>query len=464
LIRAVADGVDDHVQSFRIGACNPLVELFLAVEQQTAVARLVVEGFVKRRRVGAERAVDEALQRAEGKPGIAPAMFLDVVAKSLPARKRDRRVDASLESLSLAGAAEDFESFPASHVVNRRHALGGDVTHRGFESAIVRCVTGGWEHVVDGVHRVVFQDTGRLVRGVADDGATGDVLGVYGDAGGFERQSVRESHVAVEAVDPHRVARCELVDHASVGKLATPELVVPITAGDPCSLGHGLGEGADAPRELLWSRGVSQLHGGELEPSVEKMNVGVDEARGHESARSVDDFGITELRSDFFAGADRENTTFAHEHGFGDGVIRISGPDVSIEDGEARDRGGAGIFCGSARTQSCEQDEGLKAHRELTASTLPRVDGENLDFVDAPQTGDGQHVTSSTSSSSSEISRMTVRKWWTSRVNVTASFSPAPASVAASNTIEIVIAFMHEPPRRAPIVVRTPAGFNTTGK
>ena len=54
----------------------------------------------------------------------------------------------------------------------------------------------------------------------------------------------------------------------------------------------------------------------------------------------------------------------------------------------------------------------------------------------------------------------------TSRVNVTASFSAAPANAAASNNIGTVIAFvfMRESPSRSTIVVRTEDGFNTTGR
>src|SRR5438132_569698 len=52
----------------------------------------------------------------------------------------------------------------------------------------------------------IFQNAGGFASlGIADDQATRGIFGLTGDAGKFERQTVSQCHVPIEAIDENRV-------------------------------------------------------------------------------------------------------------------------------------------------------------------------------------------------------------------------------------------------------------------
>jgi hypothetical protein len=62
------------------------------------------------------------------------------------------------------------------------------------------------------------------------------------------------------------------------------------------------------------------------------MIVSVDEAGDDGRASQVYDLGLgAGSTSDFHFGADRRDVAVAHQHGFGDGVASINGPDDRVD-------------------------------------------------------------------------------------------------------------------------------------
>ena len=110
-----------------------------------------------------------------------------------------------------------------------------------------------------------------------------------GHASGAQRRGVRQRHVAVEAIHPHRMIRRDRVDPLASRQLAAPQLVVPVAARDPGAGRHRLRERRDARHELVARPGVAQLHRGQALPAVEEVHVRVDEAGDEELAAGIDD-------------------------------------------------------------------------------------------------------------------------------------------------------------------------------
>src|SRR5438094_1319054 len=67
-------------------------------------------------------------------------------------------------------------------------------------------------------------------------------------------------------------------------RLAGPERVVPVAAGDPLAGLERARVLADPPHERPGRRGVAQVDGRQLEPAADEMRVPVSEARQHETA------------------------------------------------------------------------------------------------------------------------------------------------------------------------------------
>ena len=138
-----------------------------------------------------------------------PSRRRRVVAQPLPRRERHGGVDARAQRVRLVRALEDGEVAPRAHVVDRRHALRGDVASsprraRGRSSPS----DGGGTRASTSVHRVVLEHAGRLAaRRRARSSPPATSLRRARHAGRLQRGAVRERHVAVEPVDPDRIVR-----------------------------------------------------------------------------------------------------------------------------------------------------------------------------------------------------------------------------------------------------------------
>ena len=217
-VGAVADGVHHHMQAGFVGAGDPRVEVLGRVDQQPAVLRGVVKRQVKRRRVRAERPVDVALQPADAQPVVAAAVRAAVllaghdVAQARPVGERHDAVDPRGEGVGAPGARERRQFRPGAHVVDRGHALLGDILHRSRQRAVAHRVRGLGDDTVDQVHRVVLEQARRVAARVADDFTAGHVLGGTGHARGLQCGAVGQRHVAVEPVHPDRVIGRDGID------------------------------------------------------------------------------------------------------------------------------------------------------------------------------------------------------------------------------------------------------------
>jgi len=389
---AVADGVDDHVQARGVGALDPALQVLAAVDQQPAVLGRVGERLEEGGGVRAERAVDEALERADAQPFVAASVALHLLGEALPGVERNRGVDAGVQPFGRAGAPEDLEIVPRPHVVDAGDAEAGDVRHRRVERAILELWSRRGHRRRHRRHRVVLEHAGEPAavvgdhRAALDHGNLGSLAGRQ--AGGLERERVGERHVAVEAVDPHRVPRRRGVDPGAVGELASPALVVPVAARDP---GPGLDrrrEGADPLGEGLRGGGVAELHRGEPEAALEEVDVGVDEARSDQPFRAIDAHrvGTGEAR-EVRLGSDRQDPLAADRHRLRPRARGIGGEDARVLDQQGGVALGSalgsalGVAAGSAAAAGggeeggCQEDRGCQRARRGGQSGQSRWHG-----------------------------------------------------------------------------------------
>ena len=142
------------------------------------------------------------------------------VAQPLPGRERHHRVDARRSALPAFRARAKTRQVvprcpcgarPTSRPARRRTASpvcsAGRASRRGGSAASRR----------RRARRVVLQDAGRLAVRVAHDRAAADVLRARRDRRPASAERVRERHVAVEPVDPHRIVGRHRVDPARRG-------------------------------------------------------------------------------------------------------------------------------------------------------------------------------------------------------------------------------------------------------
>src|SRR5687768_17814312 len=99
-----------------------------------------------------------------------------MIAEALPGGERHRGVDPRPQATGAVRASEDLELTPRAHIVNRRHPLLRDVTHRGVERGVFLLGFGVRYGTSDETRGVVLENTCRLTAGVAHDLAARHVL------------------------------------------------------------------------------------------------------------------------------------------------------------------------------------------------------------------------------------------------------------------------------------------------
>ena len=155
------------------------------------------------------------------------------VSQARPGRERHVRGDARAQRARVVRALEYREIAPRAHVMHARDAALGDVRHRRVERAEIHLHARLGDRAGHEILRVVLEDARRLAGSIADDRSAGDVLRCARDLRGGERQRVREVHVSVEPIDPHRIVRRDGVDPVAAGQLAAPVLMIPVAVQDP---------------------------------------------------------------------------------------------------------------------------------------------------------------------------------------------------------------------------------------
>src|SRR5438552_17816837 len=89
--------------------------------------------------------------------------------------------------------------------------------------------------------------------------------------------------MAIQPVHEYRIARRDRIDPLVMGeRLAGPQRMVPITAGDPFAGLQGLAVVLDAPGELLGRRRVPEIDRGRLETATDEARVTAGAAGRHE--------------------------------------------------------------------------------------------------------------------------------------------------------------------------------------
>ena len=331
--RVVADRVHDHVQALGVRGLRPRIEILLRVDEQPAIVWRVVERLEHRGRMRAERPVDEAFERSNPKPVVAAPGRCDAIAKPRPRVDRNSCVDACRQPSRFPPTLEDREIVPRPHVMHRRHATTRDESHRSIKRTIEVRVRQRRHRSRDDRLRVVLEHAGRLTARIAHDGSAGDLRRVASDAGRAQRRAIRQRHVAVESIHPHRVIGRVAIDPLAARKLPAPQLVIPIAVPDPRARWSSLGKVGDSSRELRRSGGVAQLNRRQAEPTFEEMNVRVDEARNDERAPRVDHpCGWLGSLHHLGARSDRRDHIAVREQRVGPWSAWIRRPDTRVDD------------------------------------------------------------------------------------------------------------------------------------
>jgi hypothetical protein len=181
-----------------------------------------------------------------------------------------------------------------------------------------------------------------LARGIAHDRPAAHVLHRPAHERGLERRAVREVHVSVEAVDPHRVVRGDRVDPLLARQLSAPVLMVPVAVQDPRAWRYAPCKRGNSAYELCLGLCVPQLHRLQGESTVEKMHVGVGKTRCDHRSLRVDDASARGGQfPDFGSRSDSGNTVLTDGERVGPRPAGVTGPDAGVDDSE-RDHGGLG--------------------------------------------------------------------------------------------------------------------------
>ncbi len=109
------------------------------------------------------------LERAPAKPGIAPPARLDVVPHPRPGRERDGGIDPGPQAILPVQPLKDEELLPASRMLNRGHAPGGQTGHDRFGrlSGFLPVLFG--QHGIHELHRAAPNQPGRGSGRIPDD-------------------------------------------------------------------------------------------------------------------------------------------------------------------------------------------------------------------------------------------------------------------------------------------------------
>ena len=247
----------------------------------------------------------------------------------------------------LLRAREDLEVVPRAHVV---HAWSRPARRR---SASPRRARGPasprWAAASSPRRASIALSLSSPVgspRGVANDLAAADVCAARVDAGGLQRGGVRQRHVAVEPVHPHRMIGRRGVDPLAPRQLAAPQLMVPVAAGDPGAGRHASSANA-AMRATNSSRVLASRSCTEASrrpPSrkctCESMKPGT---RNCPPASMISTgvpvaAGCGDELSDLVGAAHAGDPIARDGDGFGGRPPRITGPDFRVDDGQG-DRG-----------------------------------------------------------------------------------------------------------------------------
>ena len=174
---------------------------------------------------------------------------------------------------------------------------------------------------VDQVSSCIFEGAGGVAFRVANDHPTRRVRRLRGNPGQLKGEGIRQTHVPVIAPDENRCFRRQGVDQlAGRNLVGRPFRFIPVAALYPLALGNPLGAFADPAGKFLRTRGVVQLDRVQLQPSRNKMHMGIVETRHQTATRRVNNLSVrAPPGGNVGVGANRNDAFAQHGDGLGRG-------------------------------------------------------------------------------------------------------------------------------------------------
>ncbi len=191
-------------------------------------------------------------------------------------------------------------------------------------------------------HRILcrlLQHAGRHAARVAIDGAGDRIRGLRRDVGESQGDRVRHAVMAGGVHQPYGIFgryRVEIgrLEIAPLGELA----LIPAVALQPFARLEARNPRAHPAHDLGDRRCIAKMHVVELlDAAVGDVGMAVDEPRGCRTSVQIDPqrCGAGEAQ-DLPVRADRDDLSVADRQGLGDGVARIHGQNVSVEQQQLR--------------------------------------------------------------------------------------------------------------------------------
>ncbi len=207
---------------------------------------------------------------------------------------------------------------------------------------------------------------------IANDDASGRVRGGSRHARALESGRVGQGHMAIQTIHKNGSAASRRIDHLPVRQRGTrPTLVVPIAACHPPPRGHTRDELPNPFGKLGWISRLPQIDRRELQTASEEMDVGVVEAREHESAARIENPRLgTGHAGNFSVRSDHQNPSAANRHRLGSRTVGVQGAHPSVDEGEiggerarSSERGGSGNGHKQAGQQKLVHTRSASEHR-----------------------------------------------------------------------------------------------------
>ncbi len=187
----------------------------------------------------------------------------------------------------------DEEIFPSGVVLRGGDTPAGGVLQGQFDGAAPHQFRRRGNKTADQSHGRLAHNAGRLAISIAVDLAALRVFCLPGDGRSFERCCIRHEDVTIHAGEDGRIGAAHFVEVGARGQhLLRPFGVVPAASGDPLAGRGRLHAVGDALLHLLQRLGPNEIHVQLLEAAITEVQVGVVEARHHESAAEVHHLGV----------------------------------------------------------------------------------------------------------------------------------------------------------------------------
>ena len=280
----VANGVSANLQARGIGFHHAILHQrnrMHFVGKQAAVIGLIAERLEEVCGGRAERAIRVGLERADAKKWttkrVPDTNFYLIIDTCNERRGIDAR--SQFSPLQQLGVNSNVRVFRI-HVLHAGDPKRGRMSQGPFDCPQALIMRKWRRDLVDVVHGGVFQRAGGVAVRIVHNDAAGRVRGLGSNACQPEGDGVGQSHVAVVATHKDGPIQADRIDQFLAGHGGgSPFRFVPVATGYPFALGRLLYLFANSTGKFRGAGGVIQLHAVERQAAIDKMHVGVVEAR-----------------------------------------------------------------------------------------------------------------------------------------------------------------------------------------